>query len=320
MLYAVVFPGQGAQEVGMGKEFYDKYDVSRDVFMEADRALGFHLSEAAFDGPEEELVKTAVAQPAILATSIAIMRSVEYELGRIGKKFAPAFYAGHSLGEYTALVASGVLSLGDAVRLVHKRGKLMQDAVPVGSGAMSAVLGLGIDEVRSICGEASEAGEVCSPANVNAPSQIAISGGAEAVKRAGALAKERGASKVIPLKVSAPFHCDLMRPVADKLAAEFRMMEWRDPSVPIVANVDSSLLESAESIKKALYEQTYSPVLWSDGVLALERAGVGFFLELGPGSVLSGLIKRICKGKKTVAVSGPSDIVKAMDAMGGDVH
>jgi [acyl-carrier-protein] S-malonyltransferase len=301
----------------MGKGFYDKYDVSRDVFMEADRALGFHLSEAAFDGPEEELVKTAVAQPAILATSIAVMRSVEYELGRIGKKFAPAFYAGHSLGEYTALVASGVLSLGDAVRLVHKRGKLMQDAVPVGSGAMSAVLGLGIDEVRSICDEVDG---VCSPANVNAPSQIVISGGAEAVKRAGALARERGASKVIPLKVSAPFHCDLMRPVADELAAEFQMMEWRDPATPIVANVDSSLLRSVESIKKALYEQAYSPVLWSDGVLALERAGVDLFLELGPGSVLSGLIKRICKGKKTVAVSEPSDIVKAMDAMGGDVH
>jgi [acyl-carrier-protein] S-malonyltransferase len=301
----------------MGKEFYDKYDVSRDVFKEADKALSFPLSEAAFDGPEEELVKTAVAQPAILAVSIAVMRAVEYELGKTDKKFAPAFYAGHSLGEYTALVASDVLRLGDAVRLVRRRGELMQEAVPIGSGAMSAVLGLGIEEARSVC---AEAGGLCSPANVNAPNQIVISGEAEAVARAGALAKERGASKVIPLKVSAPFHCDLMRPVADKLMAEFQMMEWKDPKIPIVANVDSSSLMSAEAIKRALYEQTYSPVLWSGGVLAMERAGVDLFMEFGPGNVLSGLIKRICKGKKTVAVGEPSDIVKVADAIGGDVH
>jgi [acyl-carrier-protein] S-malonyltransferase len=312
MSYAIVFPGQGAQEVGMGKDFYDSRGVSREAFEEADEALGFSLSGVIFGGPEEDLMKTAITQPAILTASIAVLRAVREELGNRGKKLAPAFYAGHSLGEYTALVASGTLSLAEAVRLVHKRGELMQSAVPLGRGAMSAVLGLDIETLEGIC---DEAGGVCSPANVNAPGQVVISGESKAVERAGELARERGASKVIPLKVSAPFHCELMRPVADKLEAEFPKFSWSDPFVPIVANVDSSRLESAEAVKKALYSQTYSPVLWADGARAMESAGVGLFLELGPGSVLSGLIKRTCKGKKTLAVNKPDDIAKAIDAI-----
>lgn len=313
MTYAVVFPGQGAQEVGMGKDFYDRYDVSKAAFQEADDALGFSLSDIVFNGPDEELVRTAVTQPAILVTSIAVMRAAEDERG---KPFAPVFYAGHSLGEYTALVASGVLSLGDAVKLVHKRGEWMQEAVPQGQGAMSALLGLDMDAVRDICWEGCQGG-VCSPANTNAPTQIVISGDAEAVERTGALAKERGAMKVIPLKVSAPFHCDLMRPVADKLKEAFRSVTWNDPVVPIVANVDSSKLTTVDAIQRALYDQTFSPVLWADGVIAMDASGVDLFVEFGPGNVLSGLIKRIAKGKKTVSTSKVEDLPKTLELIGG---
>ena len=311
MSYAIVFPGQGAQEVGMGADFRDAYGVSRNAFEEADDALGYSLSKIIFEGPEEELVKTANTQPAILVASIAVMRAAELEFG---KAFEPAFYAGHSLGEYTALVAGGVLSLGDAVKLVHKRGALMQDAVPLGKGAMAAVMGLDMDALRSVCGDAC-CGEVASPANVNAPNQIVISGDAAAVERAVTLAKEKGASKVIPLKVSAPFHCDLMRPVADKLRAEFESCKWSDPKVPIMANVDATPKDSAASIQKALCEQTYSPVLWSGDVEAMAAKGVELFVEFGPGSVLSGLIKRIAKGTKTVSASKVADLEKALTAI-----
>ena len=292
----------------MGKDFYDGYAESRAVFEEADEALGFSLSNVIFNGPEDELVKTAITQPAILTTSVAVLRAVEKEFG---KPLVPAFLAGHSLGEYTALVATGVLSLGDAVKLVHKRGALMQEAVPLGVGAMSALLGLDLEAVRAVCEEASQ-GQVCSPANVNAPTQIVISGEAPAVERAGVLAKERGASKVILLKVSAPFHCALMRPVADKLKAEFSSMTWHDPKAPVIANVDSSQLRTVDEIQSAIYAQTYSPVLWAAGALAMEAAGVEAFFEFGPGNVLSGLIKRICKGKKTNSTSKVEDIGKAL--------
>ena len=314
MSYAIVFPGQGAQEVGMGRDFYDAYAVSKAAFKEADQALGFSLSNIVFEGPEDELVKTAITQPAILTASIAVLRAFAEEYG---KPLAPAYYAGHSLGEYTALVASEVLSLGDAVRLVHKRGELMQQAVPMGKGAMSAILGLDKDAIRSVCGEAC-CGDVVSAANVNAPTQIVISGSKEAVERAGNLAKERGASKVIPLKVSAPFHCELMRSVADKLREEFSKMTWSAPKVPIAANVDASFLGTVEAIQQALYDQTYSPVLWSDGVTAMANAGVDTFVEFGPGNVLSGLVKRIVKGSKTAAVGKTSDMEKAIALLGGE--
>lgn len=312
MRYALVFPGQGAQEVGMGRDFYDAYAESRAAFDEADEALGFSLSGVIFGGPEEELVKTAVTQPAILTASVAVLRAAEKELGA---SLAPAFLAGHSLGEYTALVAAGTLSLGDAVKLVHKRGALMQEAVPLGQGAMAAILGLDMAAVRAVCEEAAQ-GQVCSPANVNAPTQIVISGEAPAVERAGALAKERGASKVIPLKVSAPFHCALMRPVADKLRAEFPSLAWRDPKVPVVANLDAKPRGTVAEVQDAIYAQTYSPVLWADSALAMEAAGVDTFLEFGPGNVLSGLIKRICKGKRTVSASKIEDIGKVVELLG----
>lgn len=316
MSYAIVFPGQGAQEIGMGKDFFEEYEVSKAVFQDADEALGFPLSDFIFGGPDDELVKTAIAQPAILTVSIAVLRAVEEELRRRGVELSPSFYAGHSLGEYTVLVAAGVLSLADAVRLVHKRGELMQDAVPIGKGTMSAILGLDLNTVKEICHEAKAWG-VCNPANANAPAQIVISGEVEAVKRAGDLAKEKGASKVIPLKVSAPFHSDLMRPVADRLEREFSSLTWEKPARPIIANVDSSLLESTDDIKRALYEQTYSPVLWADGILAMEKLGVNSFLEFGPGNVLTGLAKRICKGKKAISVSKVGDIDKVLDVLEG---
>jgi [acyl-carrier-protein] S-malonyltransferase len=311
--YAIIFPGQGAQEVGMGLDFRDAWDVSREAFDEADEALEFKLSKVIFEGPDDELVKTAITQPAILVTSIAILRAVERELGC---RAEPRFYAGHSLGEYTALVAGGVLSLGDASRLVHRRGALMQDAVPLGAGAMSAVLGLEMEDLAAICSEAA-GDEVCSPANANSPGQIVISGSAEAVKRAGELAKSRGASKVIPLKVSAPFHCALMRPVADKLREEFANYAWNEPSAPIIANVDAKPTTDIGQIQDALYHQTYMPVLWAQGVTAMLSGGAGRFCEMGPGNVLSGLIKRIAKGHTALSVNKAADMPKALEFLRG---
>lgn len=299
--------------MGMGRDFRDAYAVSRDAFDEADEALGFALSKIIFEGQEDELTKTAVAQPAILAASVAILRAVEQEFGG---ELCPKFYAGHSLGEYTALVASGVLSLGDAARLVRKRGALMQEAVPLGEGAMAAVMGLDMAAVSEICATAA-GDEVCGPANVNSPNQIVISGNAAAVARAGEMAKVRGASRVIPLKVSAPFHCALMRPVADKLMEAFAACEWNEPKAPITANADASAKNSADAIKAALYEQTYKPVLWADGVLSMTSAGAERFAEFGPGSVLSGLIKRTAKGVPALSVNKVTDIGKALDFLNG---
>jgi [acyl-carrier-protein] S-malonyltransferase len=306
---ALVFPGQGAQEIGMGRDFYEAFDVCRSTFDEADEALGLKLSKIIFEGPDAELLKTAVTQPAILVVSIAILRAAERELGH-GVK--PVFYAGHSLGEYTALTASGVLTLEDAVRLVHKRGTLMQEAVPVGAGAMSAIMGLDMAAVTSVCEAASE-GEICSPANVNAPGQIVISGNASAVARAGELAKARGASRIIPLKVSAPFHCALMRPMADELKKYFGTFKWKAPASPIMANADASPNTAVGEIHAALYEQTYKPVLWENGVLAMKNGGAERFAEFGPGNVLSGLIKRTVKGVETISVNKITGLEKALE-------
>ncbi|MDR1509311.1 MAG: ACP S-malonyltransferase [Synergistaceae bacterium] len=312
--YAIVFPGQGAQEVGMGRDFYEAFEVSRSSFEEADDALGFRLSKIIFEGPDSELIKTALTQPAILTASMAILRAVEREWGH---RAEPLFYAGHSLGEYTALAASGVLTLGDAARLVHRRGTLMQEAVPLGAGAMSAIMGLDMETVASICSEAEES-EVCGPANFNSPGQIVISGDAKAVARAGELARRRGASRIIPLKVSAPFHCALMRSVADKLREEFESYEWNTPGVPIMANTDAAPRSAAGEIRSALYQQTYSPVLWADGVLAMKTGGAERFAEFGPGNVLSGLIKKTVKGAETISVNKISDISRALEFLEGD--
>lgn len=295
MRYALLFPGQGAQEVGMGKDLFQRHSAARRVFEVADQALGYSLTRIIFEGPEEELTRTENAQPAILTVSIAVKAVLEHELGT---PLTPALVAGHSLGEYTALVAAGALSLEDGVRLVHLRGKWMQEAVPVGQGSMAAILGLDDALVKQACEEAAQ-GQVCSPANFNAPGQIVISGHAEAVARAVEIARRLGAKRAIPLKVSAPFHCSLMEPVAELLQKAFSRCAWKEPSCPLVNNVSATLLTKPDEIREALRKQTYSPVLWLESVQAMEREGISHYLEIGPGSVLSGLVR---KGAKTAVI------------------
>ena len=286
MKLAYVFPGQGSQSPGMGRDLAEKYPASRAVFEEADEALGFKLSELCFNGPAEELQLTENTQPAILATSVAALRAMESEgFPR------PAFLAGHSLGEYSALVAARALGLREAVRIVRDRGRYMQEAVPPGVGAMAAVLGADVDTVRAACTEAAR-GEVCSPANVNSPNQVVIAGNAAAIERAGALLKERGAKRVIPLKVSAPFHCALMLPAQERLAADLDRTEFADLAVPVVTNVDVEAVSTGAEARGALIRQVSSPVRWRETLEFLSREGVTTFVEVGPGKVLSGLIRQ----------------------------
>lgn len=303
-MYALVFPGQGSQEVGMGRELAERFSVARDVFSEADDALGFALGRVIFEGPDEELKKTALTQPAIMTTSIAALKVLKKEYGLA---VAPNFAAGHSLGEYTALVAAGVLSFADAVRLVHIRGALMQDAAPEGTGAMAAIIGLDDEAVGRICAEIAPDRE-CQPANFNAPGQVVVSGLVGAVQKFIEIAKSRGARKAILLNVSAPFHSALMRGVADRLAAEFEKCSWSDASIPVVANVSALPVASVGDIRKSLYEQTYSPVLWSKSVEHMADKGVSLFAEIGPGTVLSGLVKRCRKGLTTMSACTPESL------------
>lgn len=316
MRYSLIFTGQGAQRPGMGKAFYDKYEASRSVFDEVDNALGFALSELIFEGTPEELAKTAITQPAIMTVSMAAFRAVETELGG---KLAPCSAAGHSLGEFSALVASGAISLSDGVRLVHLRGRLMQDAVPVGEGEMNAVIGLTLEEVERYCEKYSQ-NEVCQVANVNSPTQIVISGHAGAVERVSKAISEDGSARVVPLRVSAPFHSELMRPVADELKKAMDSIEWKKPAFPIVTNAEAQLTDSVDEIKGALYKQTYSPVLWCQSVLAMEDYGNDGYIELGPGSVLSGLVRKTCCGKRPYPVSDLEGLDRALKFLkGGDV-
>jgi|Go1ome_4_1110791.scaffolds.fasta_scaffold41301_1 [acyl-carrier-protein] S-malonyltransferase len=303
MKYALLFPGQGSQAVGMGQDLCGLSKAARDVFAEADDALGFSLSDVCFNGPEEKLVLTAYTQPAILTASIAVYRAL---LER-GVELEPAFVAGHSLGEYTALVASGVLSLSDGVRLVHKRGSFMQDAVPPEVGAMAAIIGLEPDSVEELCAEAAQ-GEVCEPSNYNTPSQLVISGHRSAVERAVALASARGAKRSVLLKVSAPFHCSLMRPVADLLSYEMDKCTWNRGAFPLVANVTAQIVSTTRAIRDGLYEQTYSPVQWVKSVKTMISEGVGAFMEIGPGKVLTGTVKKIQKGACTLNVEHAADL------------
>jgi [acyl-carrier-protein] S-malonyltransferase len=309
--YALVFPGQGAQEVGMGRELFEKYAAAREVFEKTDEALGFSLSRVIFEGPEDELTRTENAQPAILAVSIATKNVVEHELGC---PLNPVLVAGHSLGEYTALVAAGTLSLEDGIRLVHLRGKWMQEAVPVGAGSMAAILGLEPDLVRQSCEEASE-GEICSPANFNAPGQVVISGHANAVARAVEAARRLGAKKAIPLKVSAPFHCGLMEPVAERLYEAFKGCSWKRPSCPLVNNVYATLISDPEEIRQALRKQTFSPVRWYESVLEMEKKGVREYLEIGPGNVLSGLVRKGSRQAITYDTSSTGNLEKMLTAL-----
>jgi [acyl-carrier-protein] S-malonyltransferase len=304
--YALVFPGQGAQEAGMGKNLFESFKSAREVFNEIDDSLEFALSRTIFEGPEEDLMRTAFAQPAILAVSIASLRVLQNEM--LCNSFpTPVISAGHSLGEYTALVASDSLSLRDGALLVHLRGKWMQEAVPEGRGSMYAIIGVDAEKIREICDFVAPNAE-CQAANYNSPGQIVISGETSYVEKAVVLAKERGAKKAIKLSVSAPFHSQLMRPVADKLLVQFKKCKWNDPKFPIVSNAWAKPVTKIDEILKMLYEQSYSPVLWHDSVLEISKNGIESFVELGPGNVLAGLIKRAKKDLSCISGSTPESL------------
>ena len=286
-MIAFVFPGQGSQYVGMCKELYGEFGAARKTFDEASGVLGFDMAELCFGGDPGELSLTANAQPAILTASTAALRVLVAETG-----IKPDFVAGHSLGEYSALVANGSMAFKDAVFVVRKRGEFMQEAVPVGEGAMSAVLGLDIGAIEEICSMVSKDSMVASPANMNAPGQIVISGSKEAVMRASEEARSRGAKRVVPLDVSAPFHCMLMKPAAERLAEVLNGIEFTEMNVPIVTNCNASLNSDSSRTRELLVRQVTSPVRWYESVEALGREGVRTFIEIGPKNVLAGLIKR----------------------------
>ena len=294
---AFVFPGQGSQAVGMGGDLAREFPVCRRTFEEADDALGFAISRLCFEGPEPELTLTANTQPAILTVSVAVCRIVQVAGLR------PAFAAGHSLGEYSALVCAGVIAFADAVRAVRLRGLAMQEAVPAGEGAMAAILGLAPEEVASVCREAAQ-GEVVSPANFNSPEQTVIAGRAGAVRRACELASERGAKRAIPLAVSAPFHCALMRPAETRLAEHLAGVAFHEPALPVVANATAAPVASGQAARDALVRQVCSPVRWTESVLALRGLGAERFVEVGPGRVLSALVRRI---EQEIEVAGVED-------------
>jgi [acyl-carrier-protein] S-malonyltransferase len=299
---AFVFPGQGSQKVGMGRALHDAYPEARAVFDEADEALGYSLSKLCFEGPEAELTLTANAQPAILATSVAALRAVEART-----PVRPVAVAGHSLGEYSALVAAGALSLTDAVRLVHMRGTFMQDAVPAGQGAMAAIIGLSADDVASVCSEAAGA-EVVSAANLNGAGQVVIAGHKDAVDRACAAAKARGAKLVKLLAVSAPFHCALMQPAAERLASELARVAVKPPAVPVVTNVEARPNQDASRVKDLLERQVTAPVRWEESVQCLAGLGVNAVVEVGAGNVLGGLVRRIAPDIAVHAAGDPGSI------------
>jgi [acyl-carrier-protein] S-malonyltransferase len=305
---AFIFPGQGAQKVGMGRALADAYPVCRATFEEADTALGDPLSRVIFEGPEEQLTLTENTQPAILAVSTAACRLLA------SRGFAPAFVAGHSLGEYSANVAAGTFAFGDALQLVRRRGQYMQEAVPAGEGAMAAILGLDADRVAQACAEAA-GGDVVSAANLNGAGQIVIAGAREAVGRAGDRAKALGARRVIPLAVSAPFHCALMKPAEERLAPELRALRVQAPGVPIVANVDAELKRDAGSAIEALVQQVSSPVRWEAVVRRLASEGVTTYVEVGPGTVLSGLVRKIHREANVVSFGSPDDLAAVEAAL-----
>ena len=302
MSVALIFPGQGSQKVGMGKALADAFPICRQTFEEADAALGSPLSRIIFEGPDDQLMLTENTQPAILTVSVAAGRLLEQQ--GFPK---PAFVAGHSLGEYTANVAAGTFSFSDAVKIVNRRGRYMQDAVPFGTGAMAAILGLDAEKVADACREAAQ-GEVVSPANINGAGQIVIAGTAAAVARASERAKALGAKRAIPLPVSAPFHCALMKPAEDRLAPELRALATKTPRVPIVANVDAEPKTDAKSAIEALVAQVSSPVRWEAVVQRLAKEGVTTYVEVGPGTVLSGLVKKIHKDAKVLTFASPEDL------------
>jgi [acyl-carrier-protein] S-malonyltransferase len=301
MTLALLFPGQGSQSVGMGKALYEGSAAARAVFDAADAALGFSISKLCFEGPEEELKLTANTQPAILTHSIAALEDLR---SRFPERLeGAAFTAGHSLGEYSADVAAGALAFGDAVRLVRERGRFMQEAVPAGVGAMAAIVGLAPSEVDAACAEAAQ-GEVVAPANYNSPEQTVIAGHAAAVERAGKACLARGAKRAIPLPVSAPFHCALMSPAREKMRPLLEAAAVAAPRLPVVTNVDAVPARDAGALRSALVRQVDSPVRWVESVQRLAREGVDRALEIGPGNVLAGLVRRIEKGIRVEGHAG----------------
>jgi [acyl-carrier-protein] S-malonyltransferase len=305
---AFIFPGQGSQKVGMGKALASAFPICRETFEEADAALGEPLSRLCFDGPEDRLQLTENTQPAILAVSVATFRLLA---ARLPGGAMPAFVAGHSLGEYSANVAAGVLAFGDALALVRARGRYMQEAVPVGAGAMSAILGADEAAVRQACEEAAQ-GEVVAPANLNGAGQIVIAGSREAVARAGERVKALGARRVVPLAVSAPFHCALMMPAQARLEPQLRALRVNAPRMPIVANVDAQPKRTAADAIDALVRQVSSPVRWEDVIRRLASEGVRAYVEVGPGAVLSGLVRKIHREAAVVNVAEPADVDAAV--------
>ena len=300
-MIAFIFPGQGSQRVGMGQAFAAADPIVRDTFAEADAALGAPLSRLCFEGPESELTLTENTQPAILTVSVAIARVLE------ARGWRPDFYAGHSLGEYSAHVAAGTFAFADAVRTVRNRGRYMQEAVPVGAGAMAAILGLDGDAVAAACAEAAN-GDVVSPANLNAPGQVVIAGTTAAVQRAGAAARAAGAKRVIPLAVSAPFHCALMKPAEDRLAPELRALAVHAPRRPVVANIDAEPKTDGAAAVEALVRQVSGAVRWEAVVRRLASEGVRTYVEVGPGTVLAGLVKKIDREARVASLEDPAGL------------
>ncbi len=306
---AFIFPGQGSQAVGMGKDLVEKYPIARQTFDEADEALGYGLSQLCFEGPEEQLRLTEVTQPAVLTVSIAALRVLE---GRIPK---PSFVAGHSLGEYSAHVASGTMTFADAVRTVRNRGKYMQEAVPVGVGAMAAILGMDLEKVALVCRDAAQ-GEVCSPANINSPEQIVISGNTAAVERGAKLADERGAKRAKLLPVSAPFHCSLMKPAQDRLEMDLNALKMQKPVYPVVCNVEASLVNDELRARTTLVGQVTGSVKWDQSMRRLIGEGVQIVVEIGPGKVLCGLMRQIDRSKTCLNVGDEVSLTKALEHFG----
>lgn len=306
---ALIFPGQGSQVVGMGKELAEHYPAARQTFEEADNALGYKLSQLCFEGPEEQLRLTEITQPAILTTSIAALRVLETRMPK------PSFVAGHSLGEYSAHVAAGTFHFADAVRTVRNRGKYMQEAVPFGVGAMAAILGMELDTVAGVCQDAAQ-GDVCSPANINSPEQVVISGNTAAVERAAKLADERGAKRAKLLPVSAPFHCSLMKPAQDRLEKDLTKLEMQKPVYPVACNVDAEFVTDDIRALQTLVRQVTGSVKWDQCMRLLIAQGVETFIEVGPGKVLCGLMRQIDRTKSCWNVGDEASLGKTLEGLG----